>query len=74
MRWLNTKQRQSIPWATFASEPFCCVPVGVKEKAGFYPTEKKKKDVLFLSFKSSFVGENFLIFSVMGSLRITFFF
>lgn len=48
-----------------------CVPVGVKEKGRFYPTEKR--DVLFLSFKSLLLGENFLFFSVMGSLRTTFF-
>lgn len=65
MRCLNTKHKQSIPWATFASEPFCCVPVGVKEMGGFYPTDKK--DVLFLLFKSLFLGEHFLIFSVTGS-------
>lgn len=54
-----------------------CVSVGVKEmgeekkeKISFFSIEKK--DVVLLSFESLFLGENFLFFSVMGSLRTTF--
>lgn len=56
MWWLNTKHRQSIPWATFASEPFCCVSL-LESKRWEVSTLQTKKDVLFLSFK--FIGEIF---------------